>query len=64
MKNTIAMINALKYYNEDELTNDELYKEKLAEDIDTTTYNKMIQNMYGRRFLLGWMLSNQRLQNR
>ena len=34
MKNTITMMNALKYYNEKELENNEVYKEKLAKDID------------------------------
>lgn len=58
MKNTIAMMNALKYYNEKELENNEVYKEKLAKDIDVNTYNKMIEKMRSKRALQSGMLSN------
>ena len=58
MKNTITMMNALKYYNEKELENNEVYKEKLAQDIDVNTYNKMIGKMRSKRALQSGMLSN------
>ena len=58
MKNTITMMNALKYYNEKELENNEVYKEKLAKDIDVNTYNKMIGTMRSKRALQSGMLSN------
>ena len=58
MKNTITMMNALKYYNEKELENNEVYKEKLAQDIDVNTYNKVIGTMRSKRALQSGMLSN------
>ena len=58
MKNTITMMNALKYYNEKELENNEVYKEKLAQDIDVNTYNKMLGKMRSKRALQSEMLSN------
>lgn len=58
MKNTITMMNALKYYNEKELENNEVYKEKLAQDIDVNTYNKMIGTMRSKRALQSRILSN------
>ena len=58
MKNTITMMNALKFYNEKELENNEVYKEKLAQDIDVNTYNKMLGKMRSKRALQSGMLSN------
>ena len=43
MKNTIAINNALRYYNTNELVSaSNSYKENLSKDLSVTAYNKML----------------------
>ena len=50
MKSFIAMNNALRYYNVNELvSNCNLYKEKFSNDMNALTYNEML-NVMRRKF--------------
>ena len=52
MKNLIAMMNAMKVYKTNELVHDrEAMQEKLSQDIDRPTYQKMVEKIQSKLFL-------------
>ena len=58
MKNTIAINNALRYYNTNELVSaSNSYKENLSKDLSVTAYNKMLGRICSKHFISGWLLS-------
>ena len=51
MKSFIAMNNALRYYNANELvSNCNSYKEKFSDDMNALTYNEMLNGMRRKYF--------------
>lgn len=52
MKNTIIINNALKYYTEDELlNNNELFQEKLSRELGPIAYAQMIERIRNKHYM-------------
>ena len=59
MKSTIAINNALKYYNETTLVSGEKsLKEAISDDICEVAYDKLLDNICRKHFIPRWAIKN------
>ena len=50
MKSLIAMMNAMKHYDHNELVSDESLQEKLGQDISAPAFRKLIEKIHAKHF--------------
>ena len=59
MKSTVAINNALKYYDETALISGaDSLKEELSEDICAVAYEKLLDNICRKHFIPRWAIKN------